>query len=110
MNYRFTDRKSVQVLYLYRLLSDLDNRAILDEVNRRVQDGSRTFVVDISQMQYIDSTGLNLLLALWKHLRHCGATLQLTDPHPTVMRLLEMTRLKAIFDFVPAQDTSIPVQ
>ncbi|MBP6184888.1 MAG: STAS domain-containing protein [Saprospiraceae bacterium] len=107
MNYRFTHKNAVQVLYLYRLLSDMDNRAILDEVNRRLQDGCKSVVVDLSHLDYIDSTGLNLLLALWRHLRHFGCQLLLTEPQPSVMRLFELTRLRAVFDFIPSVETAL---
>lgn len=107
MNYRFTHKNAVQVLYLYRLLSDMDNRAILDEVNRRLHDDCKSVVVDLSNLEYIDSTGLNLLLALWRHLKHCGCPLLLTEPRPSVLRLLEMTRLHNVFSFIPTVETAL---
>lgn len=105
MNYRITRKNAVQVIYLYRIMSDMDNRAILDEVNRSLQDGSKSLVVDLSQLDYVDSTGLNLLLALWKRVGQFGCSLLLTEPKPGVLRILEMTRLKSIFDFVPSSES-----
>ncbi len=110
MNYRLTRKGESQVLYLYRLLSDLDNRVILDEINRTVhEDDCRNIIIDLSQLDYMDSNGLNLLLAMWRHLRQCGCPLMLTEPRPAVQRLLEMTRLRAIFDFVPSVDAALLV-
>lgn len=102
MDYQFTHQEDVQVVSLFRILSDLDNRVILDEVNRSLHSGCRTVIVDLGALEYMDSTGLNLLLALWRHVRHFGVPLRLTEPLPAVKRLLEETRLLPIFDFIPS--------
>jgi len=104
VDYQFTHQDEVQVISLFRIISDLDNRAILDEINRSLQNGCRSVVVDLSSLEYMDSTGLNLLLVLWRHVRHFGVPLRLTEPQPAVKRLLEVTRLLPIFDFVPSVD------
>jgi len=104
VDYQFTHQDEVQVISLFRINSDLDNRAILDEINRSLQNGCRSVVVDLSSLEYMDSTGLNLLLVLWRHVRHFGVPLRLTEPQPAVKRLLEVTRLLPIFDFVPSVD------
>lgn len=106
MNYNLTFREGACVVNLYRLLSDLDNRIILDEINRSLQDNCDQVIVDLSHLEYMDSNGLNLLIALWRHLGQYGGKLYLTQPKPAVNRLLEMTRLKGIFDFIPNTDAA----
>ena len=101
MNYRFTYREDVQVLYIYRLLTDMDNRAILDEVNRAAHDSCSTILVELSYLEFMDSNGLNLLIALWRQAGQYNQKLYLTEPKASVIRLLEMTRLKAIFEIIP---------
>jgi len=105
MNYRITHRDGVQVLHLHRIMSDLDNRLILDEINRSLQEGHlESLIIDLSQLEYMDSTGLNLLLALWRHLRQFGCPMVLTEPTAPVRRLLELTRLQSVFTFIPSAD------
>jgi anti-sigma B factor antagonist len=108
MNYRITHRGAVQVLHLFRIMSDLDNRLILDEVNRNLQeDRLESLIIDLSQLEYMDSNGLNLLLALWRRVRQFGCQMLLTEPLPPVRRLLELTRLQAVFTFISNQEAAL---
>jgi anti-anti-sigma factor len=109
MNYSLSFREGVCVVHLNRLLSDTDNRAILDEVTQSLLEKDCTqVVIDLALLEYMDSNGLNLLIALWRHQGQSGGRLYLTHPKPAVNRLLEVTRLKGIFDFIPSPE-AVPV-
>lgn len=105
MNYHITQRGAVQVLHLSRLLSDLDNRLILDEINRNLQEGDfDSLIIDLSALEFMDSNGINLLLALWRRLGQFGCGMALTEPQAPVRRVLEITRLQSVFRFIPSPE------
>ena len=64
------------------------------------QDGHNNFLIDLTQVDYIDSSGLGVLVALQKRaLEHHGA-LQLRGLNGVVKELFELTRLNKIFEIV----------
>lgn len=64
------------------------------------QEGHNNFLIDLSQVDYIDSSGLGVLVALQKRaLEHHGA-LQLHGLNGVVLELFELTRLNKIFEIV----------
>jgi anti-sigma B factor antagonist len=66
-------------------------------------------VVDLSGVEFCDSTGMNVLLAAMKRLKEQGGSLELAAPRPAVRRILQVTGLDTVFeihDAVPALDVS----
>ncbi|WP_448375553.1 STAS domain-containing protein [Fervidobacterium sp.] len=57
-------------------------------------------VLDMSEVNYIDSAGLGSLVALYKDARMAEKELVLAALKQTVMRIFEMTRLDRVFKIV----------
>ncbi|HET6153257.1 MAG TPA: STAS domain-containing protein [Marmoricola sp.] len=57
-----------------------------------------TIEVDLSDVTFIDSSGLGALVGLRKECAKADAALVLIDVPPSVTRLFEVTGLTAIFD------------
>lgn len=68
-------------------------RACLDEVTAAAQG---PVVVDVSNVGFIDSTGVGVLVASVKRLRSEGRTLVLRQPTRQMTKLLEMTGLREL--------------
>jgi ABC-type transporter Mla MlaB component len=58
---------------------------------------SASFVLDLSQVQYIDSGGLGALVAVLTSARAAGGDLRLTGMNERVSRVLKTTRLDRVF-------------
>ncbi|MFG1998085.1 STAS domain-containing protein [Spirillospora sp. NPDC048911] len=72
-----------------------------------LRDQADRIVVDLSGVEFCDSTGMNVLLAAMKRLKERGGTLELAAPRPAVKRILQVTGLDTVFsvtDAVPALD------
>lgn len=65
----------------------------------RVLEESRTtlVVIDMSGVEFCDSTGMNVLLAALKRLRERDGTLELAAPRPAVRKILQVTGLDSVF-------------
>lgn len=59
-------------------------------------------VVDLSGVEFCDSTGMNVLLSAMKRLEERGGTLQLAAPRTAVRRILQVTGLDTVFTVVDA--------
>jgi anti-sigma B factor antagonist len=65
-------------------------------------DGSASIVVDLTDVTFIDSSGLRSLLGASRRAGERSGTVVLRSPSPAVQRLLEITGTTAQFSIEPA--------
>jgi anti-sigma B factor antagonist len=66
-----------------------------------IADDAESVVLDLTQVEFIDSTGLTVLLNGLRSITLRGGRLALAISNPTVLRLFEITRLDSTFDIEP---------
>ena len=59
-------------------------------------------IVDMSGVEFCDSTGMNVLLSSLRQVRERGGELELAAPRPAVVKILQVTGLDAVFTIVAA--------
>ena len=59
---------------------------------------SKRVVVDLSKVDYIDSSGLGTVLATYISAKSAGCTLQLINLNQRIKDLLQLTRLASVFE------------
>jgi anti-sigma B factor antagonist len=62
------------------------------------EGGATDIVLDVGGLAFIDSTGLSVLVMAANRTRSVGGSTVLRHPSPSVMRLLEITGLLAVFE------------
>lgn len=67
-----------------------------------VNSGSRKIVLDFTQVEFLDSSGLGVLVSLLKTLGNDGE-LVLCNVPPKVMSLFELTRMNRVFRIFPSR-------
>jgi anti-sigma B factor antagonist len=76
------------------------------ELTSALSDGKPAqIVVDMSGVEFCDSTGMNVLLAAHRVAAGRGGQLALAAPRPSVRKILEVTGLQSVFtihDDLPA--------
>lgn len=81
------------------------------ELSGRLADaldrGVTSLVLDLSQVEFIDSTGLSVLLNVLRRLTQRGGALVIVCTNPTVLRLFEITRLETTFDIVGTREEAL---
>lgn len=76
------------------------------EFTRLLQEGPGRVVIDMSAVDFCDSTGMNVLLSALKRLKERGGTLEVAAPRPAVRKILQVTGLDSVFtvyDEVPGE-------
>lgn len=58
---------------------------------------SSRIVVDMSGVEFCDSTGMNVLLSCLRKARDRGGELELAAPRPAVRKILQVTGLDSVF-------------
>lgn len=69
-----------------------------DEIRALIEAGVQHLVVDLSAVEYLDSTALGALVGALKRLRERDGDLRLASPPPRIHKLLEITRLLKVFE------------
>jgi anti-sigma B factor antagonist len=69
-----------------------------DLMNGLLTDGKRHFVLNLSAVDYIDSSGLGQLISIWTSIKNKNGHMTILNPNKRVHRLFDITRLHTIFE------------
>ena len=72
-----------------------------------VAEGRTFLVLDLTDVEFIDSTGLSVLLNALRRVTRAGGRIALVCTNPTVLRLFEITRLDSTFDIVGTREEAL---
>jgi anti-sigma B factor antagonist len=82
-----------------------------DGLQRLVDAGDRQVVVDLAGVGFMDSSGLGVLVVMFKALREVGGRLCLAAVQPAVLSVLRITsvdRVIDVYDTVQAAEADVP--
>ncbi len=68
-----------------------------DGLTTLFDEGVRSLTLDLSRLEFIDSTGLAELVRALKRHRECGGDLILCRPRPSTTKVLEISGLDRVF-------------
>lgn len=88
------------------LLGDTDSDALLRLAEAHVAAGTILAVADLSDVRFLNSSGLSVLIGLLTRFRNAGGELLVVNPSAQLRKLLVITRLEAIFTFAPNLPTA----
>lgn len=70
-----------------------------EKINELVSRGEINFVLDFSKCNFIDSTGLGVLVGVYKKCAALGGSVKLQSiENPKVMKIFKLTRLDKVFN------------
>jgi len=72
--------------------------AVRDVVRDLLANGRKTILLNLADVDYIDSAGLGSLVSAFTSVRNAGGELKLVYLTKKVQDLLQMTRLYTVFD------------
>ena len=72
-----------------------------------LEEGSKKILLNLSQMDYIDSNGLGELVQSFRESQRAGASLRLLKPHDRVAKTLRLTNLLPMFAVYDSEDEAI---
>jgi len=87
---------------------DLDNRDELRTmISELVEAGVRRLVVDLTEVSFIDSSGLGALLGGRSSLVEVGGWMRLVISNPHVMKVFTITNLTEVFEIHSTRDQAL---
>lgn len=67
-------------------------------MNRLIENGEKDFILDFHQCDFIDSTGLGVIVAVYKKCVEKNGSIKLTGLNEQVAKLFKLTRLDRVFE------------
>jgi anti-sigma B factor antagonist len=78
-----------------------------ERLNQAIAGGKTGIVLDLTAVEFIDSTGLSVLLNGLRRVTRVRGTMVLACANPTVLRLFEITKLDSTFEILADCDEAI---
>ena len=72
-----------------------------DRILKVLEEGGRNLIVDLGEVQFIDSSGLGALLSGYKNATLRSSAFVLANLQPRVKSMFELTRLHRVFEIYP---------
>ena len=98
-------REDVVILTLKGRLTLGESNIVRERIAQLSAAGKHSVVVDLGGVEYIDSTGLGILVICFTSLKKQGGALKLVNPNKRNVELLLLTKLHTVFEvFTEVQD------
>jgi anti-sigma B factor antagonist len=78
-----------------------------DKMNTLLNESNRNFVLNLTGVEYIDSSGLGQLITIWTSIRNRGGQMTVLNPTKRVQRLLDITRLDTVFQIFDKEEAAV---
>lgn len=75
-------------------------------IDKFVEESPKHFILDLSQIDFIDSSGLGALVQLVKKVQNNGGTLQIVT-NPRVTQTVKLVRLEQFLSLQPSVDIAL---
>lgn len=74
--------------------------SIKEEIKAGITDDHTQIDIDLSSTQFVDSSGLGVLIGLHKAMSLKGGSIRILNPTESVQQVLELTRLHRLLEIV----------
>ncbi len=99
-------RDNCQLFRLAGLLDAFSEPTFRKVLDKCVEEGPFNIILDLSQIDFIDSSGIGALVQIAKKIQSSGGSLQLIT-NPRVMQTVKMVRLEQFFKLQPSVEAAL---
>jgi anti-sigma B factor antagonist len=109
----FAQEKKLNTLIL-RVSGDLigedNSKKLIEAASQAVGSQTLNCIIDISDLRYINSSGIGVLITILTKFRNKGGDVYLMRPSESVKKLLVITKLNAIFQIIQSESEVLKKQ
>ena len=105
MKYTKEIKKDVLILHFEGdLIGENNGPELVELANEVLNKGVNQCLLNISEVRYINSSGIGVLITLLTKFRNKNGELYIVNPSEHVNKLLIMTKLQAIFNIASSEE------
>jgi anti-sigma B factor antagonist len=98
MNITITKEGDISILSLTGSLDTNTSKGAENEMNKLIEEGRTKLLIDLSNLDYISSSGLRILLSTSKKLKPIGGEMRISGLNETVNEVFEISGFTMIFN------------
>jgi len=96
---------------IIKINGDIDHhivREIKSKIEREYRhSNARNIIFDLSSVNFMDSSGIGMIIGRYKFLRNSGASLAIVNIKPELESIIEISGLKKIISFYPSVNDAL---
>jgi anti-sigma B factor antagonist len=89
------------------LMGGPDASTLNGQLHQLLEQGKKTVVLDLSNVQYINSSGLGLLIGGVNAMRSAGGSLKVAGASEKIRSLIKITKLEGIFELYASVEEAV---
>jgi anti-sigma B factor antagonist len=90
-----------------KLMGGLPSEALHDRIHALIAGNTQRVVIDLQNIEWINSLGLGIVIAGLTSLRNAGGDLRLANANPKIKELLSRTKLLSVFQIYSSTDSAV---
>jgi anti-sigma B factor antagonist len=83
--------------------------SLREAIKSLLETGVRYFVLNLSDLSYMDSSGLGQMLSIWTSIKNKGGHMTILRPSARVQKLLDITKLGTVFEILDNEAAAVSV-
>lgn len=99
--------QDVNVIHMQGKLTINNAQDLFSRMELLMKSGGKKILLNMSDLEFIDSTGLGTIIRLHKMINENQCQLRLSNLQPKIMRIVELTRLDNIFSLYKTQTEAL---
>ncbi len=111
MSNTFNSKKHPSGVQIYSLSEQLMTSEtahhLVEKVEEDLEVGQRKFILDITEVEHMNSSGLNSMLRSFTKIRNKGGESVILNPSNSVNKLLEISKLNTVFRIESSEEQAI---
>jgi len=105
LEWSHTIEENVDIVSLRGRFTAVDSPSLSDALNRILEEGSKNLSLNMTELEFVDSSGLSAIVSTLKKARKEGGDLVLLNVNERIMALLKLTRLHEVIEIYDNEDT-----
>jgi len=108
-NFSVTIRQSgpISLLDVSGRLTSFETGALRDSISRLLKDGRKNIVLNLSGLQYLDSSGIGELARIYVSVVKVSGQMKVVGLSPKVEEILKITQLYQVFPEFPNEEAAL---
>lgn len=101
-----TEKDFTEIVMKGKLLSTYEGEPILQQLKSESVDSPK-IIINLTELQYVNSEGISLLLKIFTYARNLGGEVVITNVSTDLRNLFIITKLNSIFSIFETKEEAI---
>jgi anti-sigma B factor antagonist len=108
MKFKTTQSGPATVIELQgNLMGGPDASTLNNKLHELVEAGKKHVVIDLGKVQFMNSSGLGLLIGGASTMKNAGGSLKLANASEKITALIKITKLSGLFESYPSVEAAV---